>query len=440
MSEGPTAPAASGSSSSTYRCFLFADLRGYTAFVERAGNAAAVALLQDYLSVTRRAVAQHHGAEIKTEGDGFYAVFPSASSAIMCGLDIVRSAGEASADRPDRPIRVGVGINAGEAIQTAEGYVGSAINLAARVCAVADPGEVLVTATVRGIAHTSVEVGFARRGRRRLKGVAEPVEIFAVTSERIAPPVRRRRGPWLLAAGGILGAAAIVVAAVLVLRLPAPGGAATAPPASKPASVQIGGLSIGTYLADQFQPPFELVIADPGWRAYRNGSEYLGLYYETEPKGHVDIGRVEGVYEIPCSPDGPVLPVGATPGDLLDALMPSPDRYLGVVGSPEAITVGSHLGLAADVEVSEGALAACGSFGTGEVSVFAIGDETWTANPGERFHIAAIDVDGVTVAIMQSADPDAAGSVSALERFFAVADRVVDQMSFVQAGASPAAS
>ena len=80
---------ASGGGASAYRCFLFADLRGYTSFIERAGNAAGVALLDEYLSIARSSVAQHDGAEVKVEGDGFHAVFPSASSAVMCGLAIV---------------------------------------------------------------------------------------------------------------------------------------------------------------------------------------------------------------------------------------------------------------------------------------------------------------------------------------------------------------
>ena len=113
MSEGDSRAASRGSSSTTYRCFLFADLRGYTAFLERAGNAAGVALLDDYLAITRAAVAQHHGAEIKTEGDGVYAVFPSASGAILCGLDIVRGAAQASADRPDRPASARAGSSGG---------------------------------------------------------------------------------------------------------------------------------------------------------------------------------------------------------------------------------------------------------------------------------------------------------------------------------------
>src|ERR687898_868185 len=91
---------ATGAPASTYRCFLFADLRGYTSFIERAGNAAGVALLEEYLAITRAAVAEHHGAEIKVEGDGFHAVFPSASSAVVCGLAIVDAAERANATHP----------------------------------------------------------------------------------------------------------------------------------------------------------------------------------------------------------------------------------------------------------------------------------------------------------------------------------------------------
>lgn len=426
MGEGPREPA-SGTSSTTYRCFLFADLRGYTAFVERAGNAAAAALLQDYLSVTRMAVAQHSGAEIKTEGDGFYAVFPSASSAILCGLDIVRNAQEASADRPERPIRVGVGINAGEAVQTAEGFVGSAVNVAARVCAMADAGEVLVTNTVRGIAQSSVTVGFVRRGRRRLKGVAEPVELFAVTSDRVPLTVDRRRGALGLVAGGILAAVGIAVAALLLLRPESPGAAASPSPSPRPPSLAMGPLDIGSYLADQFQPPFAVFISDPGWSVYRSGARYVGLYFESEPRGRVDIGRIESVYLDACVAEGPDTPTGSTPLELLETL--ESIRYLSVE-PPETISIAGRSGVAADVTVNEGALAACGSFGLGEVAIFPIGTETWLAQPGERFRIEAVDIDGITVAVMLSSESAAASSVPDLERFFELGGRLIDRISF----------
>ena len=128
-----------------YRGFLFSDLRGFTAFAEKYGNTSAAAKVSRFLDIARRAIAQHEGAEIKTEGDAIHAVFPSASGAVLCGLEIADAAAELNAEEPDRPLGMGVGVHAGEAIETAEGYIGRAVNIAARLCAAAKPGEVLVS-------------------------------------------------------------------------------------------------------------------------------------------------------------------------------------------------------------------------------------------------------------------------------------------------------
>jgi len=76
----------------TTRAFLFADLRGYTDFVERRGDAAAARLLRDYRTLVRREIARHDGAEVKTEGDSFYVVFPSVTGALDCAVSILRRA------------------------------------------------------------------------------------------------------------------------------------------------------------------------------------------------------------------------------------------------------------------------------------------------------------------------------------------------------------
>lgn len=118
--------------------FLFADLRGYTAFAEARGDSAAAELLDRYRALVRGVISTTDGVEIKTEGDSFYLVFPSASRAVSAGLAIVAAAAESAATDPGHPIQVGVGIHAGEAEERPDGYVGSAVNLAARVCSVAD--------------------------------------------------------------------------------------------------------------------------------------------------------------------------------------------------------------------------------------------------------------------------------------------------------------
>jgi class 3 adenylate cyclase len=172
--------------------FLFCDLRGYTAFVERHGDQAAAELLATYRSLVRSAIAAHTGAEIKTEGDSVYVVFPAASAAVEAGLEIVAAAAEASTR--ERPIRVGVGIHAGETVATTEGLVGGAVNIAARVCAKAQAGEVLVTDTVRALTRTFLPYTYTSLGTQTLKGIAGGIPLYrveAVSTGRLAH-LRRR--------------------------------------------------------------------------------------------------------------------------------------------------------------------------------------------------------------------------------------------------------
>jgi class 3 adenylate cyclase len=219
-----------------YRGFLFADLRGYTAFVEHAGDRAAADLLDDYRAMVRAEVERHAGAEIRTEGDSLYVVFRSARRAVGCALAIVAAAERQRDEHPERPIRVGIGVNAGETTLREEGYVGTAVNLAARVCAQAREGEVLVTSAVRDAIGGGTDVRFDARGTRRLKGIARPVELFSVRSGVASPaaPIRRPGSGTVFLIGGAALAAVLLVA--FLVRTGAEGdglgGAADTPSAS----------------------------------------------------------------------------------------------------------------------------------------------------------------------------------------------------------------
>jgi eukaryotic-like serine/threonine-protein kinase len=220
--------------------FLFADLRGFTAHSEAHGDAAAADLLDRYRAVVRGVVSNLGGAEIKTEGDSFYIVFQSASHAVAAGLAIVAAAARASDEDPSQPIRVGIGIHAGEAEERPEGYVGTAVNLAARVCTQASVGEVLVTDTVRSLTRTSGHYRFTARGHPTLKGIAEPIALYRVepaqSATTVAPslgrPTIQRRA--LLAGGLAFAVVAVIAAAVLSNRGPlgtgtSPGGSERSP-------------------------------------------------------------------------------------------------------------------------------------------------------------------------------------------------------------------
>lgn len=220
--------------------FLFADLRDYSRFADTQGDRAAAELLAAYRVLVRQEVERHSGAEIRTEGDSFYVVFPSASAAIRCALSILAAARAASEHDPARPIHVGIGIHAGETAETAEGLVGSAVNIAARVCAQATAGELLVTDIVRGLTRTALPYGFVPVGTRRLKGIAEPIALYRVVPEgTVVAPRRGLAIPGLAGriasriAGPVLAGLIVVVIVVAGLlgaaALGIPGGAQPSP-------------------------------------------------------------------------------------------------------------------------------------------------------------------------------------------------------------------
>ncbi len=426
----------------SYRGFLFCDMRGFTAFAERHGNSAAAAMVGRFLEIARTAIGRYQGAEVKTEGDAIHAVFASASSAVMCGLEIVEAAAELNAREPDRPLGVGVGVHAGEAVETAEGYIGRAVNIAARLCAAAKPGEVLVSSTVKGITQASISVGFIPRGRRRLKGIQDPIVVYAVTRDPNA------KGPRELPRSMVLGAAGVAAAAVLALAVAAgsllfgsPGASGGASPgASAPSAVQpvvIGPLGIGTYMTRSFQPQITFDIGEPGWTANVESAEMLGLIRSAEPLGSLYLLRVAEVIENPCTLGGES--AGAHPGaaDILAILRSLPHL---AVSEPTTVRVGGYVGQQLDVTVADSSLAACsgpvggggpllvaaGGLAGGDVPVFIAGGDEWRAVPGERFRLIVVDVNNQAVTIVISTDWTQMTSVQELERLNQVGQRVID--------------
>jgi class 3 adenylate cyclase len=162
------------------RAFLFSDLRDYTSFVEAKGDAAAARLLREYRTLVRREVARHDGAEVKTEGDSFYVVFERASSALECAVAILRAAEARSAKDPTAPLRIGIGLHAGETVEYDDQFVGSAVNIASRLAGKATAMELVISDTLRGLIRTSVTLSMADRGALELKGVTEPIRAWSV--------------------------------------------------------------------------------------------------------------------------------------------------------------------------------------------------------------------------------------------------------------------
>jgi len=420
---------------SAFRGFLFSDVRGFTAFAERHGNAAAAARVGSFLEIARTAIARHEGAEIKTEGDAIHAVFPSASEAVVCGLEIVDAAAELNAREPEQPLGLGVGVHAGEAVETAEGYIGTAVNLAARLCAAAQPGEVLVTSAVKGMTQSRIPVGYMARGRQRLKGIREPVEVFAATHDMTA---RTARAMPSKVVGSIAGLAAVVLVAIAVTvgsqAIGTPGGSPV-PTAPTAQPFAIGELAVGSYASTAFQPPVALNIADPGWIGSRDTPEILALIRETDTPGGLDFLRVSKVIESPCGPGEDETQIGLTAADVLTDL--SHRDHIALSGE-EPIEIGGVTGRQVEVAVSEGALAACGGLAGADVPVFAAGGEVWRAASGERFRLVSLAVDGQAVTILISTDWTRTPSVQQMGINLELANHVLSTVQWPSA-APPAA-
>jgi WD40 repeat protein/class 3 adenylate cyclase len=171
------------SSRSEVQAFLIADIRGYSTFTTQRGAAAAAHLATTFTDVSRDAVAARGGKVLGLRGDEVLAAFSTASQAVRAALDIQFACAEATATEPDFPLGVGAGIDFGEAVG-ADQYHGTAINMAARLCAHAGAGQVLVTTTVADAAKDDVDLAFEARSTVTLKGFELPVEILEARSTR----------------------------------------------------------------------------------------------------------------------------------------------------------------------------------------------------------------------------------------------------------------
>ena len=151
---------------------VFTDIVGSTQRAAELGDLRWHDLLDNHDRIVRHELERFRGREVNTAGDGFVATFTSPSVAIDCAdaiVDAVRSLG----------IEVRVGIHAGEVEVRGADIAGMAVHIGARVAALAGPGEVLVSSTVREIVTGSRRT-FTERGEHDLKGVPGRWRVYAL--------------------------------------------------------------------------------------------------------------------------------------------------------------------------------------------------------------------------------------------------------------------
>ena len=158
--------------------FLFTDIEGSTRILAALGDGYD-ALLAAHNEILRSAINAHHGTEVSTEGDAFFAAFPSAVEAVAAAVE----AQHALAKYPwpdDAAVRVRMGLHSGEARVAGENYVGLDVHRAARIAAAGHGGQVLLSDATRGLVAQDLPgaVGLRDLADHRLKDLPAPERIW----------------------------------------------------------------------------------------------------------------------------------------------------------------------------------------------------------------------------------------------------------------------
>jgi class 3 adenylate cyclase len=160
------------------RTILFTDVVNSTTLTQSLGDEAALALLGVHDAIVRDALSAMGGREVKHTGDGIMASFVSAASAVRCAIQIQRELDKHAQTNPARCLKVRVGAAAGEPVEQNNDLFGSTVQLAARLCAHAQPEQILVSNAIPDLC-IGKGLAFEDVGEVALKGFGCPIRAHA---------------------------------------------------------------------------------------------------------------------------------------------------------------------------------------------------------------------------------------------------------------------
>ncbi len=159
--------------------FLFTDVEASTRLLRDLGEERYAVALAEHRRVVRAAFDRHGGVEVDTQGDAFFAGFPTAGGALVAAREI-------TAALEGGPIRVRVGVHTGTPLLADGGYIGVDVHRAARIAAAGHGGQVLVSASTAALFDGS---GLHDLGDHRFKDLAAPERVFQL-GDGDFPPLR----------------------------------------------------------------------------------------------------------------------------------------------------------------------------------------------------------------------------------------------------------
>ena len=179
-------PADSSEITSQFRTIMFTDLENSTGLLASLGESAYFELLEEHDLIIRRALVSWQGREVKHTGDGLLVSFESVSASLLCALAIHEGFEARPAQAVTSPLRVRIGLDAGEPVDHNDDIFGTAVTTASRICDIAPPGHAMVSEKVYKIGKDD-GFGFGSENSTLLKGFSAPVSLF----ELLASPTTR---------------------------------------------------------------------------------------------------------------------------------------------------------------------------------------------------------------------------------------------------------
>jgi class 3 adenylate cyclase len=164
---------------SAFRAIMFTDLLDSTLMTTRDGDSRALHMLHIHNAMTRKALREYQGNEIKHTGDGIMASFVSVPAAVECAVAIQKAFMDHNYASPDETLHLRIGLSAGEPIEEHGDFFGTAVQLAARLCDIAEPGQILAGQIVYDMCKENGLL-FDDMGDKSLKGFSSTVRVYKI--------------------------------------------------------------------------------------------------------------------------------------------------------------------------------------------------------------------------------------------------------------------
>jgi adenylate cyclase len=165
---------------------LFADVARYSRLMERDEEGALSSLVR-CRAVVDSLIRNHRGRIANTAGDAVLAEFPSVADSLLCALNMQSAIeNEDPGLPPERQMRFRIGLHLGDVLVKGGDLFGDAVNIAARLASLAEPGGICVSRVVRDQVRDKLDVGFEDLGEQSLKNIARPMRVYRARLEKVA--------------------------------------------------------------------------------------------------------------------------------------------------------------------------------------------------------------------------------------------------------------